>query len=175
MASRTVVLVEGESDRVALEALAARTGTDLTAAGAAVVPMGGVTNLRRHLADLAGAPRVVVLHDAGETPYVRRTLEHHAGPPPVCFVCDRDLEDELVRALGVPRVLDVVETAGDITAWHTLTNQPFHRGRPDVDVLRRFWGTTSGRKERYARLLVEALDLDAAPTPLAGALAAATG
>jgi hypothetical protein len=32
-------------------------------------------------------------------------------------------------------------------------------------------GTRSGRKARYARALVEALDLDRTPAPLAGVLA----
>jgi hypothetical protein len=42
-------------------------------------------------------------------------------------------------------------------------------------VLRRFMGTTGGRKIRYAGLLVEALDLGHVPAPLTGALAATTG
>jgi hypothetical protein len=32
--------------------------------------------------------------------------------------------------------------------------------------LHRFLGTTSGRKERYARALIAALDLDRIPRPL---------
>ncbi len=53
-------------------------------------------------------------------------------------MCDADLEDELVRALGIPRVLEVVAAAGDLDAWHILLNQPFHRARPQAAVLRRF-------------------------------------
>ena len=44
---RVVVLVEGESDRRAVLALAARLGRDLHSEGVRVVDMGGVTNLRR--------------------------------------------------------------------------------------------------------------------------------
>jgi hypothetical protein len=68
-ASVTVVLVEGESDRFAVEALAARLDVDLLAAGATVVSMGGVTNLHRHLAVLARDPvrrRVLGLFDVGD-------------------------------------------------------------------------------------------------------------
>jgi hypothetical protein len=170
-----VVLVEGGSDRVALETLARRSGADLAAAGARVVPMGGITNLRHHLERLTGGQRVVLLHDAGEAAYVQRTLARRRGPDVDCFVCDRDLEDELLRALGVPRALEAVAAAGDLAAWQTLTRQPYHRQRPAPEVLRRFLGTTSGRKERYARLLVDALDLRTAPSPLLGTLAAAVG
>lgn len=163
------MLVEGESDRTALLTLAVRLGHDL--AGVDVVGMGGITNLRRHLSELADARPVALLHDIGETAYVDRTLARHSGEV-TRFVCDRDLEDELVRALGMPKVLEVVEAGGDLDAWRTLLNQPFHRGRPEPAVLRRFWGTTSGRKEKYAALLADALDQATVPAPLAGVLAA---
>ena len=58
----------------------------------------------------------------------------------------------------MPAVLDVVAGAGDLDAWHILLNQPFHRARPPEAVLRRFWGTTSGRKDKYAALLTAALE-----------------
>ncbi len=166
------MLVEGDSDRTALLTLAGLLDHDLTDVD--VVSMGGITNLRRHLAELAGlagTDHVAVLHDARETPYVDRTLTRHAGAV-ARFVCDADLEDELVRALGMPAVLDVVAGAGDLDAWHILLNQPFHRGRPESAVLRRFWGTTSGRKDKYAALLSAALEPARVPAPLAGVLAA---
>ena len=46
---RTVVLVEGVSDQVALEVLAARRGRDLAAEGTFVVPIGGSTSIGRCL------------------------------------------------------------------------------------------------------------------------------
>jgi len=162
------VLVEGGSDRTALLTLAGRLGHDLT--GVDVVSMGGITNLRRHLAEVTGDPRVAVLHDAREAPYVDRTLAGHDGDV-ARFICDADLEDELVRTLGIPQVLDVVAAAGDLDAWHTLRSQPFHRGRAEAAVLRRFFGTTSGRKDKYAALLTAALEPAQVPAPLAGVLA----
>ena len=54
-----VVLVEGESDRVALEALAIRRGLDLAAVGIVVQPMGGIGNLARFL-ERAGSGHGVV-------------------------------------------------------------------------------------------------------------------
>lgn len=171
---RRVLLVEGESDAIAVRALARRLGLDLAAADADVVPMGGVTNLGHHLAALDDAEVIAVLHDVGETPYVDRTLARAGDLPTRTFACDLDLEDELIRSLGVEGTLDVVTAAGDLGRWRTLTRQPFHRGRPDAQVLRRFIGTTSGRKARYAELLVDALDLDRAPSVLVGALGAVT-
>ena len=47
-----VVLVEGVSDQLAVEALAARRGRDLTAEGVAGVPIGGAGNIRRFLEQL---------------------------------------------------------------------------------------------------------------------------
>ena len=46
---RVVVLVEGESDRNALHALAERRGLDLAAAGVAVEPVGGAQAMGRAL------------------------------------------------------------------------------------------------------------------------------
>ena len=50
---RTVVLVEGESDQRAVEALAERRGRDLAAEGVSVVPIGGSKNFGRFRATTA--------------------------------------------------------------------------------------------------------------------------
>lgn len=47
--ARTVVLVEGVSDQLAVEALALRHGRDLAADGVAVLAMGGATNIGHFL------------------------------------------------------------------------------------------------------------------------------
>ena len=165
----SLVLVEGESDRTAVLTLARVLGTDLTDVD--VVAMGGITNLGHHLAELPPDRPVVLLHDVGESAYVERTLVRLGRDLPR-FACDADLEDELIRALGVPRVLEVVEAAGDLASWEILCNQPYHRDRPETAVLRRFFGTTSGRKEKYAALLAAALDPGRVPPPLEGVLSA---
>jgi hypothetical protein len=164
----TVVLVEGESDRHALLTLAARTGRAIDAAS--VVAMGGITNLRVHLGAFRD-PSVAVLHDEPETPYVARVLADHPRLAVSTHVCVADLEDELVRAVGVPGVLKVLEREGDLTSFRLLQQQPAQRGRDVVAQLRRFLGAHSGHKLRYAGLLTEALDV--APAPLLAALDAA--
>jgi OLD-like protein len=180
---RTVVLVEGASDQAAVLGLAARLGRDLSGAGVLVAATGGATNIGQHLDRLGPrglGVRVTGLYDAAEERFVRRGLER-AGLLDVrgsassraeleglgFFACVEDLEDELIRALGVAGVLAVVEQHGDLPAYRILQRQPAHRDSTDEARLRRFLGTTSGRKREYAGHLVAALDLDALPRPLA--------
>jgi predicted ATP-dependent endonuclease of OLD family len=62
---KAVVIVEGESDRIAVETLAARRGRDLVAEGVAVVAIGGAQALERALRTL-DAERIAGLYDRGE-------------------------------------------------------------------------------------------------------------
>ncbi|MBM9468393.1 ATP-dependent endonuclease [Nakamurella sp. YIM 132084] len=179
---RVVVLVEGESDRVAVETLAQRRGRDLTAERVQVLAMGGITQLPKRVAEVtARGVAVVGLYDAAEERWVRRALAvpgHRPGPEPAELAargfhgCRDDLEDELIRALGVTVCVSLVETAGDLRALRHLAGMPAHRGRPAEAVLHRFLGAGSGRKIRYARLLTAALDLEHVPAPLDAVLAA---
>jgi hypothetical protein len=50
--------------------------------------------------------------------------------------------------------------------FRTFQNQPAQRGRALERQLRRFLGTTSGRKAQYARVLIAALDFGRIPRPL---------
>ena len=181
---RTVVLVEGSSDQVALQAIAARRGRELAAEGIAVVPMGGARNIGRFL-ELFGPRglnlRLAGLCDAPEEGDFRRGLERaglgsnlrRAEMEALGFyVCVADLEDELIRCLGAAAVEQVVEAEGELGSFRTFQQQPAWRGRPSQEQLRRFLGTHSGRKLRYARLLVDALDLTSVPRPLDRVLAA---
>ena len=87
------------------------------------------------------------------------------------FVCVADLEDELIRALGASTVEEIVAANGDLGPWRTFQKQPEWRGRPVEAQLRRFMGSGGSRKIRYARLLVDALELCRIPRPLEGVLA----
>ncbi|MFJ5549176.1 TOPRIM nucleotidyl transferase/hydrolase domain-containing protein [Streptomyces sp. NPDC093225] len=171
------VLLEGRSDAAAVDALAARRGRDLSAEGVCVLPMGGAMSVGRFAGLLGPAGlglRLTGLCDAAERPYYARAFERvlaqtseRAGEPrPRIHVCDADLEDELVRALGVLRVREVVEAEGESRPLQTFLRQPAQQGRTVQRQLRRFLGTTSGRKIRYGRVLVDALDLDRVPAPL---------
>jgi hypothetical protein len=83
------------------------------------------------------------------------------------FVCSADLEDELLRALGTEAVLAIIAAEGELQAFHALQRQPAQRGRAVEAQLHRFLGVKSGRKARYARALVDALDPRNVPRPLA--------
>ncbi|MFG2616904.1 TOPRIM nucleotidyl transferase/hydrolase domain-containing protein [Streptomyces sp. NPDC048507] len=166
---RTAVLLEGPSDLAAVEALAALGGRDLAAEGVCAVAMGGAMSIARYAA-LLGPPglglRLGGLCDARERPFYDRGLRRAGAPPGGFHVCVADLEDELIRALGTARAEEVVGTEGDARAWQTFQRQPAQHGRPRREQLRRFLGTQKGRKIRYGRLLVEALEPGRVPAPL---------
>ena len=82
------------------------------------------------------------------------------------YVCVADLEDELIRCLGPATVEQLVERQGELRSFRTFQRQPAQRGRTLQQQLRRFLGTASGRKHRYAPVLVDALDLTRVPEPL---------
>jgi hypothetical protein len=181
--ARTVVLVEGISDQVALEALAARRGRNLHVEGISVVAMGGAQSIGRFL-DLFGPHgldvRLAGLCDAGEEGDFRRALERaglgshltRADMESLGFyVCVADLEDELIRSLGAAAVEQVVDAQGELESFRTFQKQPAWRGRTNEEQLRRFMGTHSGRKIQSAASLVDALDLSQVPRPLERVLA----
>lgn len=175
-----VILVEGISDQRAVEVLAARRGRDLEAEEVAVVPIGGAhaigAALERYGPSGLGL-KLAGLCDAGEEHAFRRGLERaglgtnldRAGMEALGFyVCDTDLEHELVRALGVETVLRIVDEQRELSSFRTFQKQPAKR---ELDIEEQLWRFMWNRKIRYATLLVEALDLDRVPRALDGVLA----
>ena len=175
---RAVVLVEGISDQRAVEALAERRGRNLDAEGVAVVPIGGAQAIGKFLQRFGPQGldvRLAGLYDAAEEGDFRRGLERAGLGSDLTradmerlgfYVCDADLEDELIRALGAASVEEVVDAQGELGSFRTLQKQPAWQGRPTEEQLRRFMGSGGRRKIRYARFLVDALDLDQVPRPL---------
>jgi hypothetical protein len=180
--AEAVVLVEGISDQIAVEALAARRGQDLGAQHVAVLPIGGAHAITRYLTQLgpAGAGlRLAGLCDTGEESIVRRGLASAGiGSPRTradmerlgFYVCVKDLEDELIRAIGANRVEALIDSQGDLRSFRSLQRQPEWRGRPADAQLRRFLGSGGTRKLRYARLIAGTVDLDQLPHPLEAVL-----
>ena len=177
----SVVLVEGPSDAAVLDVLASRLG--LHDPAVTVVPMGGVTNVGHQLREYSARPGTTVtgLCDRGEVRFVSGALrrlghdveDHGDLAAHGFFICDEDLEDELIRALGPAAVVDVIEREGELGRLHTFQQQPFQRSRSLPEQLHRFAGTSSGRKIRLAAAVAAELDLDAVPGPLVGVLTAA--
>lgn len=182
---KAVILVEGPSDCAAVETLGRRLGRDLAGEGVVVVPMGGATNARQFLERFGPHGldvRVRGLCDVGEVRHFARALERTGFATAISardlarlgfHVCDEDLEDELIRAVGVPEVERVLADQGELGSFRVMQRQPAQRERAHEQQLRRFIACGSGRKTRYARLLAEALELSRVPHPLAALLSAA--
>jgi Overcoming lysogenization defect protein-like, TOPRIM domain len=181
--ARAIILVEGISDQIALETLAACRGRHLHAEGVVILPTGGIHAVTRYLRQFgpegAGA-RLAGLCDAGEEDILRRGLATaNVGSPRTradmerlgFHVCVEDLEDELIRAVGAARVTELFDTQGDLSSFRSMQRQPAWRGRSAEAQMRRFLGAGSARKLRYARLLTEAVDLTRVPRPLDAVLA----
>jgi hypothetical protein len=178
-----VVLVEGISDQVAVETLARHRGRDLDSDGISVVPIGGAQAIGRFLSRFGpqgDGVKLAGLCDAGEEHDFKRGLERAGLGTDLTradmeslgfYVCEADLEDELIRALGAGRVEEIVEAHGDLRPLRTLQKQPAWNGRPLEQQLRRFMGSGGRRKIRYARFLVEALEPEQVPRPLDRVLA----
>ncbi|MEV6960278.1 TOPRIM nucleotidyl transferase/hydrolase domain-containing protein [Streptomyces sp. NPDC051207] len=170
---RVAVLLEGLSDVAAVNALAERRGRNLAAEGVCVLSIGGAMSVGRY-APLLGAPglglRLTGLCDEAEHPYYARGFERAGAAQHDIFVCAADLEDELIRALGVTRVEELVRAEGDLRPLQTFLRQPAQQGRAPQQQFRRFLGTKKGRKIQYGRVLVEALDPERVPAPLDGLL-----
>ena len=144
--------------------------------------MGGAKNIGRFL-ERFGPPgsdlALAGLYDVAEEPDIRRGLERAGFGSSSSrleleglgfYACIEDLEDELIRAVGAERIVNLVEERGELGPFRTLQKQPEWRGRPLDQQLKRFLGN-SNRKIDYAPLLVDALDLSKAPRPLDAVLA----
>jgi len=179
---RWLVLVEGPSDRTALETLARRCGHDLERERVELVSIGGAHAIGSVLSRLVQDVRVAGLCDEGEIRAFGRGLERVGMGPAGTqseleqlgfYVCRPDLEGELIRSLGAVGVEAVLERSGKLSSFRTFQKQPQWHDRPVEDQLRRFFGSSAG-KIRYAPLLVEALELERVPRPLAALLAHVT-
>lgn len=172
---RAVVLLEGPSDVAAVDALAAGRGRDLAGEGVCVLAMGGAMSVGRFAGLLGPAGlglRLTGLCDEQERGYYDRGWARAGADPHDVFVCAADLEDELIRALGVDAVREVVREQGDSRTLDVFLRQPAQRSRTAQQQLRRFFGTKKGRKIHYGRVLVEALAPERVPAPLTGLFAA---
>jgi hypothetical protein len=153
-----VIAVEGVSDKTVLETIARRLGRDLAAEGIRIQAIGGAHAIRRFVAEFGSDVVVRGLCDENEQHLFRRVLD-------TVFVCAPDLEGELIRAIGVEQMLELVDGS-----FRTTQLQPAQRGRPLDAQLHRWLRSISNRRHRYLPVLVDSLDLDRVPAPLLGVL-----
>src|SRR5437667_4139945 len=153
MQLRGVVLVEGTSDRRAVETLARRRGRDIQAEGVAIVPMGGYGNLPRLLGQYRDI-RLAGLYDVGEERHFLRALgcDDRGELERVGFyACTRDLEDELTRAVGPDGLERVLPEHDERRAFRAYQTHPAHRARPPEQQRH---GFMRNRKPKYAAPMV---------------------
>jgi hypothetical protein len=182
-ATGTIVLVEGISDQAAIDTLAKRFGRDLEKEDITTVPIGGATKIWPFLEVLGprmSKVKLAGLYDIGEERHFRRALERAGFGAKLTradmeslgfYVCAADLEDELIRSLGAEMALAVVAAHGDLWKFRIFQRQPEWCNRDLAAQLRRWLGTTARRKQAYAKLLVNALDMNRVPEPLERLLA----
>jgi hypothetical protein len=175
---RTIVLVEGLSDKAAIDALAKRHGRNLADEGITIVAIGGATKIWGFLDSLGPLDlgvKLAGLCDIGEERHFRRALQRAGFGLDITrsdmerlgfYICNADLEDELIRSLGANTMLEVIAEQGDLGRFHLFRRQPEWQEQSRHAQLRRWLGTTAHRKISYARLLVDALDLGRVPEPL---------
>jgi hypothetical protein len=175
---RTIVLVEGITDELALTLAARRLGRDLETEGVSVVPINGAHAIGRFLRQLAADEpdaRLAGLYDEGEEDVIRGAMERAGYAPNLdrsqlervgFFACVADLEDELIRAAGETNLSRLIELEGDAQPWHSFRHQHAWHGRPVDQQFRRFIRSVSERNSRYVRAIVETLEISRLPRPL---------
>jgi predicted ATPase len=177
--AKAVILVEGLSDLFALVAAANTLGRNLNAEGIAIVSMEGAGGIdtfvkllgpagfQLKLAGLCDADKESLwantLHAAGLCTHPTRAAVEDAG----YFVCDPDLEGELLAALGARAVVDIIESQGEKAVFDRFALQPAQRTKNLEEQLHAF---LAKRKVRYAPLLAERLGHGKIPAPLTGVL-----
>jgi OLD-like protein len=177
-AMRTIVLVEGVTDELALILAARRSGRDLTAEGVSVVPINGAHAIGRFLRRLAAEDpeaRLAGLYDEGEEHVIQAALQRSGYGPQLdrarleelgFFACVSDLEEELIRAAGESTLSRLIQLEGDAQPWHTFRKQRAWSGRPVDQQFRRFIRSASERNSRYIRAIVETIEPSRLPRPL---------
>jgi hypothetical protein len=107
---------------------------DITSRGETTCPRAEEPLRRGPVAARAGSPRG------------RTDLEH-----PGFSVRVNDLEDGLIRAMGMAGVKALFDAQGDLGSFGPVRNQPAWRGREPHAQTWRFLGSGSRRRLRYAR------------------------
>lgn len=175
--ARAVILVEGESDRAAVEAAAATLNFDLGADDVQIRVLGGATNFDKALRSLRDWPDMVIagLCDANEASMWRDICGRHDSADVRFYVCDRDLEDELLRACGIERVETYIESVGELRPLRTMRKQGPWIDKPAMDQLHRFIRVKATRNIGYGSGLMALLDADEIPKPIAALLRSVCG
>lgn len=172
--ARRVLIVEGESDQIAVRALAQRLGRDLDAEGISVVSLEGAGSFATFFALLGPAGLDIPIGGLCDADHEASWCAVLASSDPAItdrsdmaangfYICQNDLEDELFASLGSEGVEAALRSGGDGAAFDRFAEQPSQDGGPE-DKLRRY---VDRSKVRSAAVLIDGLDLATAiPEPL---------
>ena len=166
------LLVEGESDKAALQTLATRFGVDVVADDITISVINGAGNFGRAIAEAAAqGHRVGGLYDEGEERFVAGALNRQEGEDLTrqgFFACRRDLEDELIRAIGVAAITPLLESKSDLKGFRAFQGQEAHSSAEPGEQLRRFISATGARKRDYAAVMAAEVAFEDVPEPMSG-------
>jgi putative ATP-dependent endonuclease of the OLD family len=172
----TVILVEGFSDFLATRVLAATLGVELDAAGVSLISLDGADVFVHYLRlfgpggldlDLRGLCDAdheeewqSRLTQAG-IPITDRQTMNAAG----FYICDPDLEAELLGALDTDRVAAVIAADGGQALFDSYANQPAQQGRSTEELQLGFVQKPKA-KIRWAPLIAAEMNSEEVPAPL---------
>jgi putative ATP-dependent endonuclease of the OLD family len=174
--AKRIMFVEGPSDRLAMLALAKKKNLALDSLGVSIVTLDGAgiltwfvklfgpSGFQLPLCGLCDSDHLSEWSKVLETSGVGTNLSQAKMETIGFFVCDRDLEDELIKTLGLAAVIQTIDQNGDTNAWKIFCQQPKNKNLTQADQLRAFLRKTQ-RKVLYAPLLVSKLSTTI-PRPL---------
>lgn len=169
--------MEGQSDKYALEAVAAKKKRNLDADGVSIVAMrgaGGIATFLTLLGPNGLKLKLAGLCDANEQPKWARALESNgmgskldrAAMVAIGFeVCDGDLEEVLIAAVGEKATLAIIDAQGDTAEFGSFAQQPTQKTKTVLQQLHDFLHGR-GRNITYAPLMVDAIDPAKLPAAL---------
>lgn len=163
--ARTVVLVEGISDQIAVDAMLARSGRDAAAEQIVVIPIGGAQAVAKYVSEFATSDDVTIvgLCDEAEAGFF---AEAFAAPIGSYFVCAPDLEAELIRSFEPAELEAIIEAHGELKSLRTMQKQAAWRDQPFDQQVHRWIRARAVRSSRYSAILIEAAAEDRLPRPL---------
>ena len=161
-----VVLVEGISDQIAVDAMLARSDRGLDDLVVAV-PIGGAQAVDKALARFSERDDLMVLGlcDYAEANFFAKAFEAH-GLDGNYFVCNPDLEAELIAAFEPAELEAIIEAQGELKSLRIMQKQAAWRDRRFGEQAHRWIRARALRSSRYASVLIATADEDRLPKPL---------
>lgn len=173
--ARSLIVVEGFSDLLAIRTLASKLGLSLDASGVSVLSLDGAGTFKYYLqlfgpqgldVQLRGlcdqdaeSDWIVKLDAAGISVGNRSDLEAQGF-----YVCDPDLEAELLSALGTSTTQQIIIANEAEGSYSSFANQQVNQGKSEAEIQLAFFRR---EKVRWAPLFSAEIDGASVPSPIA--------